>query len=88
MKMTEEIHHAIIGKRVLRDSIELITVQELSIILNISESTIYRAIRKNVISKDEAGKLLPMEIHEAILKKRLKCDPRNAEEFRRMFIYR
>ena len=72
----------------MRDTVELLTVQEVSTSLNVSESTIYRALRKNIISKDENGKLLPLDINEALLKKRIKCDTRFAEEFRRTYIYK
>lgn len=88
MDLVREVHHLLLDKKVLKDSIELLTVQELSIILGISESTIYRAIRRGKITKDSNGKLLPLDINEALLKKQIKCDPRFAEEFRRTYIYR
>lgn len=88
LNMVKQMREHIMGKPILSNSIELLTVQELAISLGISESTIYRAIRKGVISKDENGKLHPIDINEAILKKRLKCESRYAEEFRRTFLYK
>ncbi|MFI3297821.1 MAG: hypothetical protein SNJ29_13255 [Rikenellaceae bacterium] len=88
MQKVNDMHTYLLDKPILRESIELLSVVETADALNISESTVYRAIKKGIITKNEDGKLNPLDINEALLKKKIKCDIRFAEEFRRTYIYK
>ncbi len=88
MKMVREIHRYLHEHPLLKDRIELLTVIEVSESLDISVSTIYRAISKGIISKDENGKLLPLEIYDAVMKRLIRCDMRYFEEFKKSFIFK
>lgn len=87
-KKVDEMHNYIIKKPLVQDSLELLTVIELADALNISESTVYRALTRGAITKDIEGKISPICVNDALRKKRLKCEARFAEEFRKTYIYR
>ncbi len=88
MKKVNAMHSYLLDQPLLRDSIELLTVIEVAESLQISESTVYRAVRKGILKKNEDGKILPINVNEALLKKQLRCDLRYAEEFRKTYLYK
>ncbi len=85
--MVREMHKHILGRPSHQDTMEYLTVTEVADALDVSDNTIYRAIYKGVLKRNEENRLSPIDVNRALKHKTLRCDARYAEEFRKTYIY-